>query len=59
MLFEEADKKKKGMLNRNEYVSFCDAFAKQYEESGELVYKRTHDENTTMFNALNKINPKK
>ena len=57
MIFADADKRKKGLLNRNEYVAFCDAYAKHFEETGELCYKRTFEENTAMFNALNKINP--
>ena len=56
-IFDEADKRKKGLLNRNEYTAFCDSYAKKFEETGELCYKRTVEENTAMFNALNKIHP--
>ena len=34
-----------------------DAYADQFEENGELCYRKTFDENTTVYNALNKINP--
>ena len=54
-LFAAASKKKKGLLNRNEYLAFCAASAKRAAEAGELHYQRTKEENTTMFNALDKV----
>ena len=44
-------------MNRNEYLAFCTASAKRAAEAGELHYERTKEENTTMFNALDKVTP--
>jgi hypothetical protein len=43
------------MLNKNEYLKFITSLEAALETDGELCYKRTKEENTTIFNALNKI----
>ena len=45
------------MLNKNEYLKFVTALEASLEEDGELTYKRTKEESTTIFNALNKVDP--
>lgn len=45
------------MLNKNEYLKFIASLEASLEKDGELCYKRTKEENTTIYNALNKVDP--
>lgn len=56
-IFDKCSKKKRGYLSKSEYRHFIAGLELKVESDGEICYKRTKEDNNTMYNALNKVDP--